>query len=96
MVGAAFGKLLPFSAFGGAPIKGYLLKKHYGIGYREGAASIILVESTHMLSMVFFMASGVCLVSFSSGFPNSYYAFLKISLGVLSVGILGFYLIQKI
>ena len=95
MVGAAFGKMLPFSAFGGAPIKGYLLKKHYGIGYREGAASIILVESTHMLSMVFFMASGVCLVSFSSGFPNSYYAFLKISLGVLSVGILGFYLIQR-
>ena len=95
MVGAAFGKLLPFSAFGGAPIKGYLLKKHYGIGYREGAASIILVESTHMLSMVFFMASGVCLISFYSGFPNSYYAFLKISLGVLSVGILGFYLIQR-
>ena len=95
MVGAAFGKMLPFSAFGGAPIKGYLLKKHYGIGYREGAASIILVESTHMLSMVFFMASGVCLISFSSGFPNSYYAFSKISLGVLSVGVLGFYLIQR-
>ncbi len=95
MVGAAFGKMLPFSAFGGAPVKGYLLKKHYGIGYREGAASIILVESTHMLSMVFFMASGVFLISFSSDFPNNYYAFSKISLALLSVGILGFYLIQR-
>ena len=95
MVGAAFGKMLPFSAFGGAPVKGYLLKKHYGIGYREGAASIILVESTHMLSMVFFMASGVFLISFSSDFPNNYYTFSKISLGVLSIGILGFYLIQR-
>ena len=95
MVGAAFGKMLPFSAFGGAPIKSYLLKKHYGIGYREGVASIILVESTHMLSMVFFMASGVFLISFSPGFPNYYYAFSKISLGFLSVGILGFYLIQR-
>ena len=95
MVGAAFGKMLPFSAFGGAPVKGYLLKKHYGIGYREGAASIIIVESTHMLSMVFFMASGVFLISFSSDFPNSYYTFSKISLGLLSVGILGFYLIQR-
>jgi len=95
MVGAAFGKMLPFSAFGGAPVKGYLLKKHYGIGYREGAASIIIVESTHMLSMVFFMASGVFLISFSSDFPHNYYTFSKISLGFLSVGILGFYLIQR-
>ena len=95
MVGAAFGKMLPFSAFGGAPIKGYLLKKHYGIGYREGAASIILVESTHMISMIFFMASGVLLISFSPEFPKIYYTFAKISLAVLSVGILGFYLIQR-
>ena len=48
-----------------------------------------------MLSMVFFMASGVFLISFSSNFPNSYYTFSKISLGLLSVGILGFYLIQR-
>ena len=95
MVGAAFGKMLPFSAFGGAPIKSYLLKKHYGIRYREGVASIILVESTHMLSMVFFMASGVFLISSSPNFPNHYYVFSKISLGFLSVGILGFYLMQR-
>lgn len=95
MVGAAFGKVLPFSAFGGAPIKGFLLKKHYGIGYREGAASIILVESTHMISMVFFMASGVFLISLIPEFPQNYYLFSKISLAVLSVGILGFYIVQR-
>ncbi len=95
MVGAAFGKMLPFSAFGGAPIKGYLLKKHYGIGYREGAASIILVESTHMISMIFFMASGVFLISLAPDFPESYYIFSKISLAVLSVGIFGFYFVQR-
>lgn len=95
MVGAAFGKMLPFSAFGGAPIKGYLLKKHYGIGYREGAASIILIESTHLMSMVFFMASGVLLIHFDPDFPNSYYLFSKLSLAALSVGIFGFYFIQR-
>ena len=95
MVGAAFGKMLPFSAFGGAPVKGYLLKKHYGIGYREGAASIILVESTHMLSMVFFMASGVFLISLTPNFPQNYLTFSKISLGLLSLGIFGFYIVQR-
>ena len=95
MVGAAFGKVLPFSAFGGAPIKGFLLKKHYGISYREGAASIILNESTHLISMIFFMASGVFLISLIPDFPKNYLTFSKISLGLLSLGIFGFYIVQR-
>ena len=96
MVGAAFGKMLPFSAFGGAPIKGYLLKKHYGIGYKEGAASIILIESTHLISMVIFMASGVFLILYDSNLPQSYYTFSTISLSILAVGIFAFYIIQRL
>ena len=95
MVGAAVGKVLPFSAFGGAPIKGFLLKKHYGISYREGAASIILIESTHLISMIIFMASGVFLISLVPDFPKNYFTFSKISLGVLSLGIFGFYIVQR-
>ena len=95
MVGAAFGKVLPFSAFGGAPIKGFLLKKRYGISYREGAASIILIETTHLISMIFFMASGVFLISLIPDFPRNYLTFSKISLGLLSFGIFGFYIVQR-
>jgi glycosyltransferase 2 family protein len=95
MVGAAFGKMLPFSAFGGAPIKGFILKRHYKISYREGIASIILVESTHLISMIIFMASGVLLILFDSNLPQSYYTFSAISLGALAVGISGFYLVQR-
>lgn len=96
MVGAAFGKMLPFSAFGGAPIKGFILKKHYGINYKEGAASIILAESTHLLSMVLFMASGVLLISLDSNLPQNFSTFSTISLSVLTVGILAFYIIQRL
>ena len=95
MVGAAFGKVLPFSAFGGAPIKGFLLKKHYGISYREGAASIILIESTHLISMIIFMASGVFFISLIPDFPKNYLTFSKISLGLLSLAIFGFYIVQR-
>jgi glycosyltransferase 2 family protein len=94
-VGAAFGKMLPFSAFGGAPIKSFILKKHYNVGYREGAASIILVESTHLISMILFMASGVFLILFDSNLPQRYSTFSAISLGALAVGIFGFYLVQR-
>ncbi len=96
MVGAAFGKMLPFSAFGGAPIKGFILKRHYGIGYKEGAASIVLVESTHLISMVLFMATGVLLILFDSDLPRSYHIFSAVSLGVLATGIFAFYIIQRL
>ena len=96
VVGAAFGKMLPFSAFGGAPIKGFILKRHYKISYREGVASIILVESTHLISMIFFMASGVLLMLFDSNLPQSYSTFSAISLSALAVGIFGFYMVQRL
>ena len=96
MVGAAFGKMLPFSAFGGAPIKGFILKSHYGISYKEGAASIILIESTHHISMVLFMASGVLFILFDSNLPQSFYIFSTISLSVLTIGIFAFYIIQRL
>ena len=96
IVGAAFGKMLPFSAFGGAPIKGFILKKHYNISYKEGIASIILVESTHLISMIVFMASGVLLVLFDSNLPQSFNTFSAISLGALTVGISGFYIVQRL
>ena len=95
MVGAAFGKMMPFSAFGGAPIKGYILKKHYNISYREGAASIILVESTHLISMIIFMAFGVSLIFLHSNLPENYRTFSIISLCALAIGIFAFFMIQR-
>jgi glycosyltransferase 2 family protein len=95
MVGAAFAKVMPFSSFGGAPIKGFILKHHYGIKYREGAASLILAESTHMISLVFFMTTGVLLILFASNLPESYHLFAIISLGVITFGILLFFIVQR-
>ena len=95
MVGAAFAKVLPFSSFGGAPIKGFILKHHYGIQYSEGAASLILAESTHMISMVLFMATGVLFILFASTLPESYHFFAIFSLGAITTGIFLFYLVQR-
>ena len=95
MVGAAFGKMLPFSAFGGAPIKGFVLKHYYGIQYREGAASLILAESTHLISMVLFMATGVFLILLDSNLPGSFHYFAVFGLSAIAIGIFLFFLVQR-
>lgn len=95
MVGAAFAKMMPFSSWGGVPIKGYILKHHYGVRYREGAASMILAETTHMLSLVLFVATGVLLILFTSDLPDSYHLFAILSLAALTTGIFLFYAIQR-
>jgi glycosyltransferase 2 family protein len=95
MVGAAFSKVMPFSSFGGAPIKGFILKHHYGIDYIEGAASLIIAESTHMISMVLFMATGVLFILFASNLSESYHLFAILSLGAITTGILLFYIVQR-
>ena len=95
MVGADFGKMLPLIAFGGAPIKGFVLKRYYGIQYREGTASLILAESTHLISMVLFMATGVFLILLDSNLPGSFHFFAVISLSAIAIGIFLFYLVQR-
>ncbi len=95
MVGAAFAKVMPFSSWGGVPIKSFILKHHYGIRHSEGTASMILAESTHMISLVLFMATGVLLILFSSNLPQSYHLFAVLSLGAISIGIYLFYAVQR-
>ena len=95
MVGAAFAKMMPFSAWGGAPVKGFVLKHHYGIRYREGTASLILAESTHMISMVLFMATGVLLILLGSELPEGFHLFAIISFSAITIGIVLFYIVQR-
>ncbi len=95
MVGSAFSKVMPFSSWGGVPIKGYILKHHYGIRYREGTASMILAESTHMISLVIFAATGVFLIILGSDLPESFHLFAVLSLGAITLGIFLFYIVQR-
>lgn len=95
MVGAAFAKVMPFSSWGGVPIKGYILKHHYGIRYREGTASMILAESTHLISLVLFAATGVFLIIMSSDLPESFHLFAILGLSAITLGIFLFYIVQR-
>ncbi len=58
LVGEVFNNVMPAAGMGGEPIKAILLNKHYGLGYREGTASIILGRTINMVSQGLFLAIG--------------------------------------
>ncbi|MEK7245778.1 MAG: flippase-like domain-containing protein, partial [Pseudomonadota bacterium] len=62
MVGEVFNNVMPAAGMGGEPVKAILLNKHYGLGYREGTASIILGRTINMLAQVLFLAIGFAAV----------------------------------
>jgi putative membrane protein len=62
MVGEVFNNVMPMAGMGGEPVKAELLKRHYGINYREGTASIILGRTINMISQGAFLAIGFVIV----------------------------------
>lgn len=62
MVGEVFNNVMPAAGMGGEPVKAILLNKHYGLGYREGTASIILGRTINMVAQMLFLAVGFAVV----------------------------------
>jgi len=95
MVGEVFNNVIPAGGFGGEPVKAVLLKKYYGIGYREGTASLILGKTINMVSLVIFLIGGFVLILGSPSLPASYKSVAGVGLGALGLGVLLFFLIQR-
>jgi uncharacterized protein (TIRG00374 family) len=58
MVGETFNVVIPAAGLGGEPLKAVLLKRHYGIDYREGIASLILSQTIIVIALVIFLVGG--------------------------------------
>lgn len=94
MVGEAFNNTTPLATMGGEPVKAFLLKRLYGVDYREGIASLVLTKTTILLALVAFLSSGFFVMLGAGAVPHS----LKLAAGggllAISLGILLFFLIQ--
>src|SRR5215475_15841037 len=62
MVGDAFNTVTPLGSFGGEPVKAALLKRHHGIGLREGTAALVLAQTINIMTLVLFLIAGVGLM----------------------------------
>lgn len=71
MVGEAFNLLMPFGALGGEPFKAMLLKRHYDVSYREGTASLILIQTVNSLAQAPFAIIGAVLMLQADILPDA-------------------------
>lgn len=95
MVGAAFGKVTPLASLGGEPVKAAVLKQVYGIGYREGTASLVLSKTAQTISLVIFLCAGFTLTFASGALPAAHRLAAGVGLASFSTAIVLFYLVQR-
>lgn len=95
MVGEVFNTVLPAAGMGGEPVKAVLLKKYYGIGYREGTASLILGKTINMVSLVLFLGIGFALMIRQPALSGSYKLVAGLGLAVFVMAILVFVAVQR-
>ncbi len=95
MVGAVFNFVLPAASLGGEPVKAVLLKRRHGIGYREGAASLVIAKTTNLIALIVFSAAGLLLMLRSGALSESFGLVAWAGLGALAAGVLGFFAVQR-
>ena len=95
MVGEAFNTVMPGGGMGGEPVKAVLLKKHYGIDYKEGTASLILAKTINMMALVVFLTVGFALMIDQGSLPKAFQAVATVGLAVLGVAVVLFFVIQR-
>ena len=62
MVGEALNIVAPFGSLGGEPFKALLLKRHYAVSYRDGTASLLLIQTINSLAQIPLVVVGVALM----------------------------------
>jgi glycosyltransferase 2 family protein len=95
MVGEFFNNTIPAASMGGEPVKATILKKHYGISYREGTASLILGKTINMVSLIIFLVIGFALIWTSPLLAQSHKTLAAIGLGAIMLGTLLMYVVQR-
>jgi uncharacterized protein (TIRG00374 family) len=62
MAGFALEATTPLAGLGGEPVKAFLLKRLYGIRYRDATASFVLARTTDLIGQVVFISIGFILM----------------------------------
>lgn len=95
MAGTAFNYVTPLASIGGEPIKAMILKNYYGIAYRHSGISLVLAKTADVIGLVLFLAIGFVALSFSDKLGAAYKTVAGAGLIALTVGIAGFFLVQR-
>lgn len=95
MAGTAFNFVTPMASMGGEPIKAMMLKSYYQIPYKESGVSLVTSKTADVIGLVIFLFMGFIALSLSDQFGAAYKSVAGAGLVGLTVGIAGFFLVQR-
>ncbi len=96
LVGEAFNLVVPAGGFGGEPLKAVLLKAHYGVGYRESSAGLVLARIQSLIGQFLFVTLAVVVMALATNLPPLYQASAWVGLAVLAAMTAGFIVTPKL
>jgi uncharacterized protein (TIRG00374 family) len=96
LVGEAFNLVVPAGGFGGEPLKAVLLKSHYGVGYRESSAGLVLARIQGLIGQFLFVSIAVIVMALATDLPALYQTSAWIGLAVLAGMTGGFIIAPKL
>ena len=95
-VGTAISKLTPVVGVAGEPVKALLLKKIYGLTYREGIASLLVAKTANLIALVVFLGIGMALSLRDDRLPQGYRLVAVVGFAVLALSIGAFFAVQRL
>jgi uncharacterized protein (TIRG00374 family) len=95
-VGTAISKLTPVVGVAGEPVKALLLKRIYGLPYREGIASLLVAKTANLIALVIFLGIGLALSFGDDRLPNGYRLAAAVGFAALAFSIGAFFLVQRL
>ena len=95
LVGEAFNAIIPAASLGGEPVKVLLLKKRHGVGYGEGAASLVMAKTVTLIGLIIYASVGLTLMMDRDIFGETYRIVAGVGVMVLAAGVLGFFAVQR-
>jgi uncharacterized protein (TIRG00374 family) len=95
-VGTAVSKLTPLVGAAGEPVKAVMLKRIYGVPYREGIASLVVAKTANLIALVVFLAIGMALAFAADRFPEGYRLAAAIGFAALAFSIGTVFAVQRL
>lgn len=95
LAGEAFNNVLPAAGFGGEPVKAVILKRRYGVSYREATASIVMARTVNMVALIGFLIIGFGFMTQSHALGPALKTTATAGLALLSFGTVLLFAIQR-
>jgi uncharacterized protein (TIRG00374 family) len=95
-VGTAISKLTPVVGAAGEPVKAMMLKRIYGLPYREGIASLVVAKTANLIALVVFLAIGIALAFTDGRLPQGYRLASAAGFAAIALSIGGFFAVQRL